>query len=88
MFDGFHSPLQVKVVQRAERCVECEYLPKLDTPSLRASYASLTQLVCLELRQLGGLGSFGGVILDTSEDARTRGFPSPSFGGFGFISLV
>ncbi len=55
MFDGFHSPLQVKVVQRAKRYVECEYLPKLDTPSLRASYASLTKLACLKLRQLGSL---------------------------------
>jgi len=36
-------------------------------------------------RQLGGLGVLRGVILGFSEEARTRGFPSPSFGGFGFI---
>ncbi len=31
------------------------------------------------------LGSFGESVRGYSEEARTRGFPSPSFGGFGFI---
>ncbi len=38
--------------------------------------------------QFGGsavLGSFGRVVLDVSEDARTRGFPSPSLDGFSFF---
>ncbi len=36
-------------------------------------------------RQLGDLGVLRGVILGFSEEARTRGFPSPSLDGFGFI---
>ncbi len=39
----------------------------------------------LSYRQLGGLGVLRGVICGFSEEARTRGFPSPPFGGFGFI---
>jgi len=38
-------------------------------------------------RQLGGLGVLRGVILGFSEEAKTRGFPSPSFGGFGFVVI-
>jgi len=34
------------------------------------------------------LGSFEESFLGFSEEARTRGFPSPSFGGFGFIVIV
>ncbi len=40
------------------------------------------------LRQPGDLGILRGVIRGFSEEARTRGFPSPSFGGFGFIGVV
>ncbi len=40
-------------------------------------------LYYLSYRQLGDLGVLRGVILGFSEEARTRGFPSPSFGGFG-----
>ncbi len=40
------------------------------------------------LSQSRGLGSFGEVVLDSSEDASTRGFPPPSFNGIGFINLV
>ena len=40
------------------------------------------------LRSLAILGSFGGVILGFSEEARTRGFPSPPFGGFGFVVVT
>ena len=29
-----------------------------------------------------------GVVLGFSEEARTRGFPSPPFGGFGFIVVT
>ena len=29
-----------------------------------------------------------GVVLGFSEEARTRGFPSPPFGGFGFIGVA
>lgn len=38
--------------------------------------------------QLGGLVALRGVTLDFSEEAKTRGFPSPSFGGFGFVTDV
>ncbi len=31
------------------------------------------------------LGSFGESFRGFSEEARTRGFPSPSLGGFGFV---
>ena len=33
----------------------------------------------------GGLGSFGESFRGFSEEGRTRGFPSPPFGGFGFV---
>ncbi len=36
-------------------------------------------------RQPGGLGVLREVFHGFSEEARTRGFPSPSLGGFGFI---
>ena len=39
----------------------------------------------LSHRQLGDLGVLRGVIRGFSEEARTRGIPSPSFGGFGFV---
>ncbi len=39
------------------------------------------------LWQLGGLGSFGESFHGFSEEARTRGFPSPAFGGFGFVEI-
>ncbi len=38
--------------------------------------------------QLGDLGVLREVIHGFSEEARTRGFPSPPFGGFGFVSDV
>ncbi len=37
------------------------------------------------VRQLGGLRVLREVFHGFSEEARTRGFPSPPFGGFGFI---
>jgi len=37
------------------------------------------------LPQPGGLEVLRGVIRGFSEEARTRGFPSPSLGGFGFV---
>ncbi len=37
------------------------------------------------IQQPGNLGVLRGVIHGFSEEARTRGFPSPSFGGFGFV---
>ncbi len=42
----------------------------------------------IELRQLGGLGVLREVFHGFSEEARTRGFPSPPFGGFGFIGVA
>jgi len=36
-------------------------------------------------RQPGDLGGLRGVADGVMEEARTRGFPSPPFGGFGFI---
>ncbi len=39
-------------------------------------------------RQLGGLGVLRGVVEGVAEEARTRGFPSPSFDGFGFIDTI
>ncbi len=38
--------------------------------------------------QLGGLGVLREAFRGFSEEARTRGFPSPSFGGFGFIVVI
>ncbi len=38
-----------------------------------------------QIRWLGGLGGLRGVVGGVAEEARTRGFPSPSLGGFGFI---
>ena len=43
---------------------------------------------CDYARQPGDLRSFGKSFRDFSEEARTRGIPSPSFGGFGFVRLV
>ncbi len=40
------------------------------------------------MRQHGGLGILRGVVYGFSEEARTRGFPSPSFDGFGFVNLL
>ena len=31
---------------------------------------------------------FRGVVRGFSEEARTRGFPSPSFGGYGFVAVI
>ena len=42
---------------------------------------------CNKLRQPGDLGVLREVFHGFSEEARTRGFPSPSFGGFGFSLL-
>ncbi len=39
-------------------------------------------------RQLGDLGILRGVFHGFSEEARTRGFPSPSLGGFGFVVVI
>ena len=39
----------------------------------------------MQYRQPGDLGVLRGVIHGFSEEARTRGFPSPSLGGFGFV---
>jgi hypothetical protein len=39
-------------------------------------------------RQPGDLGVRRGVFLDFSEESRTRGFPSPPFGRFGFVGDV
>ncbi len=40
------------------------------------------------VRQLGGLRVLREAFHDFSEEARTRGFPSPPFGGFGYIVVV
>ncbi len=49
--------------------------------------SSRTNDYCDYARQLGGLGVLRGVIRGFSEEARTRGFPSQSFGGFGFVVI-
>ncbi len=41
-----------------------------------------------KIRQPGDLGNLRGAFRGFSEEARTRGIPSPSFGGFGFIVIV
>jgi hypothetical protein len=38
--------------------------------------------------QLGDLGVLRGVAGGVAEEARTRGFPSPPFGGFGFVVVL
>ncbi len=40
------------------------------------------------LLQLGDLGVLRGVFHGFSEEAKTLGFPSPSFGGFGFVLVT
>ncbi len=40
------------------------------------------------VRQPGDLGVLRGVIEAVAEEARTRGLPSPSLAGFGFISVA
>ncbi len=44
--------------------------------------------LALLVRQPGGLGVLRGVVRGFSEEARTRGFPSPPLGGFGFIGVA
>ena len=44
--------------------------------------------LALLVRQPGGLGVLRGAFHGFSEEARTRGFPCPSFGGFGFIGVA
>jgi len=39
-------------------------------------------------RQPGDLGAPRGVAGGVAEAARTGGFPSPSFGGFGFFAII
>ena len=39
-------------------------------------------------RQPGDLGVLREVIHGFLEEAKTRGFPSPSFGGFGFVIVI
>ncbi len=39
-------------------------------------------------RQPGGLGVLREVFHGFSEEARTRGFPPPSLGGFGFVGVI
>ncbi len=38
--------------------------------------------------QPGDHGSLLGAFCDFSKEARTRGFPSPPFGGFGFLGVA
>ena len=45
-------------------------------------------LYYLSYWQLGDLGVLRGVFHGFSKEARTRGFPSPSFGGFGFVGVT
>ncbi len=42
-------------------------------------------LACPRLGSPAVLGSFGESFRGFSEEAKTRGFPSPSLGGFGFV---
>ena len=45
-------------------------------------------LASLTLRQPGDLGVLREVVHGFSEEARTRGIPSPFLGGFGFVGYV
>ncbi len=58
---------------------------KLNTQS---NVAIAFMLLVQVWRQPGGLGVLREVFRGFSEEARTRGFPSPSLGGFGFIDVV
>ncbi len=40
-----------------------------------------------EIRQPGDLGVLREVVSGFSEEVKTRGFPSPSLGGFGFVVI-
>jgi hypothetical protein len=58
---------------------------KLNTQRNRANAFMLLVQVW---RQLGGLGVLRDVVEGVAEEARTRGFPSPPLGGFGFVTDV
>jgi hypothetical protein len=45
-------------------------------------------LELLDSWQPGDLGVLRRVSDGFTEEARTRGFPSPSFGGFGFVKII
>ncbi len=49
---------------------------------------ALLRFVRETLRQPGDLGILQGAFRAFSEEARTRGFPSPSLGGFGFVVVM
>jgi hypothetical protein len=46
------------------------------------------RLICMALWQPGDLGVLRGVVYGFSEEARTSGFPSPPFDGFGFLVVI
>ncbi len=58
---------------------------KLNT---QRNLANAFMLLVQVRRQPGDLRVLRGVIRGFSEEARTRGFPSPPFGGFGFIGVA
>ncbi len=61
-------------------------VPDVRTPSLML----LTVLTVYKesARQPGDLGVLRGVAGGVAEEARIRGFPSPSLGGFGSVVIV
>jgi hypothetical protein len=58
---------------------------KLNT---QRNLANAFMLLVQVRRQPGDLRVLRGVIRGFSEEARTRGFPSPPFGGFGYIGVA
>ena len=47
-----------------------------------------SKIIKYKVRQPGHLWVLRGVILGFSEEAKTHDFPSPSFGGFGFVGVA
>ncbi len=54
---------------------------------IRLFFISISPVI-QRLNQPGDLRVLRGVIHGFSEEARTRGFPSPPFGGFGFVGVA
>jgi len=76
---AYDSPRDTKNPQRSGTLVST-------VTSAFAIILTTLHIICDVMnRQLGDLGVLRGVVLSFSEEARARGFPSPSFGEFGFF---
>ncbi len=61
-------------------------MPDVRMPSLM--FLTVLTVYKGSAQQPGDLGVLRGVAGGVAEEARIRGFPSPSFGGFGFFVVI